>query len=276
VWRTVSTHPNSALKYLGGAGALGIGAMISYGMSRPAHYTPIETRDLMRAFGGKDFSRMVRNRVMSTYGYLTGSLAITGATSYVMFTRGLGYRLMMMNPIVFGIGTFVALWGAITVCHSIDYNRSPMAKHLAWMAVSGLVGASLVGLGTIAGQQIIKQAAMITGCAVGGMSTVALASPDDTFLRMGPYLGVGLGMVVAASLGGIFFPGSTMLMNISLYGGLGVFGLFTAHDAQRILHDAQTQEEFDPIGEQLSLYMDTINIFVRVVQLLMMSNNKRR
>ena len=48
-----------------------------------------------------------------------------------------------------------------------------------------------------------------------------------------------------------------------------------AHDTQRVLHDAQVGENFDPISEQMGLYMDTINIFVRVVQILMMQNRKR-
>ncbi|ETO30805.1 hypothetical protein RFI_06315, partial [Reticulomyxa filosa] len=125
------------------------------------------------------------------------------------------------------------------------------------------------------GGSIVQQAALITGCVVGGMSAVALAAPNDQFLRMGPMLGVGLGVVIAASFGGMFFPTSSLLMNVSLYGGLGVFGLFTAYDAQRVLHDAQVVDRFDPIAEQFGLYMDSINIFVRIVQILMMQNRKK-
>ena len=53
------------------------------------------------------------------------------------------------------------------------------------------------------GAAIVQQAALITGCIVGGMSTAAMVSPNDTFLKLGPYLGVGLGLVIAASLGGM-------------------------------------------------------------------------
>merc|ERR1719362_1834504 len=137
-------------------------------------------------------------------------------------------------------------------------------------------GLSMVGLCGIAGGAIVQQAALITGCIIGGMSTAAMVSPSDTFLRMGPYLGVGLGVVIAASLGGMFFPGSSLLMNVSLYGGLGLFGLMSAHDAQRVLHDAQVAQQFDPIGEQMGLYMDAVNIFVRIVQILMMQQGRRK
>ena len=50
----------------------------------------------------------------------------------------------------------------------------------------------------------------------------------------------------------------------------------TAHDAQRVLHDAQVAGRFDPVGEQMGLYLDTINIFVRVVQILMMTQGGRK
>ena len=181
----------------------------------------------------------------------------------------------MANPFVYGIGSMLATMGCIHLTMGMSYDQNPVGKHLGWILTSGMVGFSLLGLSTIAGGAIVQQAALITGCIVGGMSATAMVSPSDTFLQMGPYLGVGFGIVIAASLGGMFFPGSSLLMNISLYGGLGLFGLYTAHDTQRVLHDAQVFERFDPISEQMSLYMDTINIFVRVVQILMMQQRKR-
>jgi len=276
MWRTVTAESNSTLRYLGLAGALSLGALVSYGLSRPATYVPYQTRDTMSVIGGAKFASIVRNRIMQTYGYLSTGLILTGASSFLLFTRGWGYRVLAMNPWVFGIGTLAATWVSLSMTHSIDFYRHPVAKHLGWITTNALIGLSLVGLGTIAGGAIVQQAALITGCVVGGMSAVALASPNDQFLRMGPWLGVGLGVVIAASLGGMFFPTSSLLMNVSLYGGLGVFGLFTAHDAQRVLHDAQVAEKFDPIGEQMGLYMDTINIFVRIVQILIMQQNKRK
>jgi len=275
VWRTITAESNKSLRYVGLAGALSLGALVSYGLSRPASYVPVQTRDAMSVTGGAKFASIVRNRIMNTYGYLSAGLAMTAATSFLLFTRGVGYRVLAMNPWVFGLGTMAATWVSLSMTYGIDYNRSPLAKHLAWMTTNALVGLSVVGLATVAGGAIVQQAALITGCAVGGMSIVALAAPSDQFLRMGPFLGVGLGIVVAASLGGMFFPASTLLMNVSLYGGLGLFGLFTAYDAQRVLHDAQVLEKFDPVGEQIGLYMDSINIFVRVVQILMMQQSKK-
>jgi len=276
MYRTVREHPNTGLKYLGLAGALGLGAYVSYTLSKPASYVPYGTRDMMSVMGGDVFAQKIRSRIASTYGYLSGSIILTGVTTYLLFSRGLGYRVLMSNPMVYSIGTFIATFISIQATMSISYQTNPVAKHIAWGITNGLIGVSLLGLSTLAGAQIIKQAAMITGCIMGAMSTAAMASPNDFFLQMGPYLGVGLGVIIAASLGGMFFPSSSLLMNVSLYGGLGLFGLMAAHDSQKVLHDAQVAPTFDPIGEQMGLYLDAVNIFVRVVQILMLQNSRRK
>jgi len=272
---TIKSHPNNALKYLGLAGALGLGGLVAYGLSRPAHYTPSSTRASMRAIGGTSFASLVRTRISKTYAYLAGSVAITGASAFLLFTRGHAARIMSWNPIAMSIGTLIGVYGCMWACHGIDGRSNPIGKHLAWGLMSGLVGMSLLPLSVIAGGAIVQQAAMITGLIIGSMSLVAMASPDDAFLKMGPYLGVGLGVVIAASFGGMFFPGSNLLFNISLYGGLGLFGLMSAYHTQGVLHNAETQPYFDPITEQMGLYFDAVNIFVRVVQILMMNNRKR-
>jgi len=276
VWGTIRHHPNSGLKYLGAASALALGAWVAYSASRPASYVSYQTRETMANIGGLHFSQIVRERIMKTYAYLSGSILLTGTTAFLLFSRGYAYRILTMSPLAFGIGSLIATWGAIYLTMALPYDSAPVAKHAAWIATNGLIGVSILGLSALAGAVIVKQAAMITGCIVGGMSLASVAAPNDTFLQMGPYLGVGLGVVIAASLGGMFFPYSSLLMNVSLYGGLGLFGLFTAHDTQRVLHDAQVLPYFDPISEQMGLYLDTINIFVRVVQILMMQNAKKK
>ncbi|KIJ38442.1 hypothetical protein M422DRAFT_781380 [Sphaerobolus stellatus SS14] len=68
--------------------------------------------------------------------------------------------------------------------------------------------------------------------------------------------------------------------SISLYGGLAVFGGFVLFDTQKILHHARLaqmgQIKADPIKESVALELDFINIFIRMVQILAMQNNKRK
>lgn len=263
----------TGVQIMGAAGCLGLGSLVAYGLSQPAQYVPANTRQLMGQFGGKAYAERVRWRVGSTYAHLAGGLAMTAAFSMAAFRRGWATRLMNMNPLMLAGGTFIGMMGTMMMTRSTSQGN-PM-KYVWWSAFNACMGMSLVPIGMFGGA-IINQAAMITAMIVGSISVVAAASPGDTFLSMGPMLGCGLGVVIAASLGQIFFPASSLLMNVSLYGGLGLFGLFTAYDTQKILYHAQMDNDFDPVNRQFGIYMDTIQIFIRVAQILAMAQGGKR
>jgi len=262
----------TGVQICGAAGCIGLGSLIAHGLSQPAQYVPANTRQLMGQFGGKAYAQRVRYRVGSTYAHLAGGLAMTAGFSIAAFRRGWAARLMNMNPLMLCGVTMVGLIGTMSMTRATP-DSNPL-KYVWWSAFNACMGVSLVPLG-IFGGAIVNQAAMITAMIVGSISLVAAASPGDTFLSMGPMLGCGLGVVMAASLGQIFFPASSLLMNVALYGGLGLFGLFTAHDTQKILYHAQMDDHFDPIDRQFGIYMDTIQIFIRVVQILGMSGKRK-
>merc|ERR550539_2292532 len=148
--------------------------------------------------------------------------------------------------------------------HSIHYDNL-IPKHLAWAGFNTFMGFALCPMVAMGGA-LLQQAAMITGIIVGSLSLVAAVAPDDAFLSWGPYLGCGLGVIVAASFGSMFFGGSALLESVVLYGGLGLFGCYVCYDTQNIKYHAEMDEHYDPINRGIGLYMDTINIFVRVVQ----------
>jgi len=269
--KQIRTAP-TGVQMIGGAACLGLGALIASGLSQPASYVPANSRKLMGEFGGKAYAARVRNRIASTYGALTVGLGMTAATAVMAYRGGLAMRMMQMNPwMLMGITLFGTI-GCMMGTQMTD-KRNPL-KYVWWTGFNACVGLSLVPVGMFGGA-IVSQAAMITGVIVGSLSAVAAASPGDTFLSMGPMLGCGLGVIIAASLGQVFFPASTLLMNVSLYGGLGLFGLYTCYDTQKIMYHAQMDNDFDPINRQIGIYMDTINIFIRVAQILAMSNRRK-
>jgi growth hormone-inducible transmembrane protein len=67
--------------------------------------------------------------------------------------------------------------------------------------------------------------------------------------------------------------------NIWLWGGLAVFGGFTLYDVQKILHHARLAErgmiKRDAVNESISLELDFLNIFVRMVQILGMQQRRK-
>ena len=75
---------------LGGAALLGVGALCYYGLG------------LSNEIGAADRAHMwpqiVRDRIRSTYGYFTASLAFTAATAYGISRTRLMYSLMRASP----------------------------------------------------------------------------------------------------------------------------------------------------------------------------------
>lgn len=122
------------------------------------------------------------------------------------------------------------------------------------------------------------KAAWYTAGIVGGLSLIAATAPSEKFLNMNGPLAIGLGAVFAASMGSMFLPPTTRLglslYSISLYGGLVLFSMFMLYDTQRVVKKAETYHDFDPINESISIYLNTLNIFMRMAQIL--SNGNRR
>merc|ERR1719336_1163475 len=210
--------------------------------------------------------------MMKTYGYVAAALGMTAVTASMLFSRGYSARFMT-NPIAMGIGCFIGMVACMSLTMATP-QENVLAKHMFGAGFSSMMGLTLCPMVTMGGA-LLQQAAMITGIIVGSLSLVAAVAPDDAFLSWGPYLGCGLGVVVAASFGSMFFPGSALLQNVCLYGGLGLFGCYVCYDTQKMKYHAEVDVDYDPINRGMGLYMDTINIFVRVAQILMMNQRKR-
>lgn len=272
ILKTIRAAPWTPLKIAGAASSLGLGALIAYGLAQPASFVPSKTRGMIRTFSGPEFAQMVRMRMAKTYGYVAAGLGMTAVTASMLFTRGYAARFAT-NPIAMGIGCFIGMMACMTMTMAIPYD-SVVPKHLAGAAFSSLMGLTLCPMVALGGP-LLQQAAMITGIIVGSLSLVAAAAPDDAFLSWGPYLGCGLGVVVAASFGSMFFPGSALLHNVCLYGGLGLFGCYVCYDTQKMKYHAELDDHYDPINRGIGLYMDTINIFIRVAQILMLNQRRK-
>jgi len=273
VWQTIRSHPWTPLKVAGAAGAVGLGALVAVGLMQPANYVPSSARAQIRAYSGPEFASMVRSRMMKTYGYVSAGLGITALSAVTLFSRGYAAQLAMY-PIAGALGCMALTIGCMIAVQVIP-QENVVPKHLAWGGFNCAMGFTLCPMVALGGV-VLQQAAVVTGVIVGSLSAVAAVAPDGQFLSWGPYLGCGLGVMVAASIGSMFFPGSAMLHNIVLYGGLGLFGMYTCYDTQKMLYHAELDSDYDPINRGLGLYMDTINIFIRVAQIIAMGGNRKK
>uniref|UniRef100_A0A1B6HCJ7 Growth hormone-inducible transmembrane protein n=1 Tax=Homalodisca liturata TaxID=320908 RepID=A0A1B6HCJ7_9HEMI len=259
-----------------GGAVVGLGALCFYGLGLASRPGAIDQSMMWPEY--------VKERVKATYAYLGGSIVLTAASAVACFRSPTMIRLMSQNSFLAIAGTMAAMIGSGMVARSIPYQPGFGTKQLAWMVHTGVIGAVIAPMCLLAGPLAIR-AAWYTAGVVGGLSAVAVCAPSDKFLNMTGPLAIGLGVVFVSSLGSMFLPPTTALgaglYSISLYGGLLLFSGFLLYDTQRIIRTAETYPQysarpFDPVNASISIYMDTINIFIRILAILMGGDRKRR
>jgi len=132
---------------------------------------------------------------------------------------------------------------------------------------------SMIPLINMASMPIIFDALFATGFTMGGLGLVAYNAPSEQFLKWGGMLGMCCAGLIGVSFAQMFWP-SPALFNIWLYGGLLLFSAFTLFDVQKIIHNAKTKQNWDPVNESLGIYLDAIILFERFLIIFM--NNKKK
>jgi len=188
---------------------------------------------------------------------------------------------MAANPwVVLGVG----LLGSITTMMGAMYTPPdrPIQKHLFWLGFNACQAATLSPLFFLS-PAILSRAALYTVGIVGSISYIGATATNDKYLHLGGPLLAGVTVVALSSVAPMVLPlglrSLAVTEAISLYGGLAVFGGFILYDTQKILKHARMAEmglfQRDALNESISLELDMLNIFVRIVQLLSRQNNRK-
>merc|ERR1712241_733808 len=219
-----------------------------------------------------------------TYMYFGASVAATAGTAVAAFRTPAVMNLVSRGGLVAMGVSIAAMMGSGMVARSIPYSPGLGTKQLAWLAHCAVIGAVVAPM-CLLGGPVLTRAAWYTAGMVGGLSTVAVCAPSDQFLYMGGPLAMGLGIVFCASLGSAFLPPTTAmgagLYSVAVYGGLILFGAFLLYDTQKIIHRAERHPvgygapPFDPVNASMGIYMDTINIFIRIASILAGGNRRK-
>jgi len=236
----------------------------------------------------------VRDRIHATYTYFAMSNVITAASAVAVFRNPILFQYATRATIPAVILGMVGVIGTGIVMRSIQYDGSLGIKHVAWLLHCSTLG-FVVAPVCMLGGQVIQRAALYTLGIVGGLSAVAVTAPSDKFLYMGVPLAMGLGLVFASSLAGLFLNPVSRIgaaaLSFQLYGGLVLFGGFLLYDTQNVVKRAETHPPpntsydhyndvdvplYDPINNSMHIYMDTLNIFIRLATILGMGNTKKR
>ena len=202
--------------------------------------------------------------VKQTYQLFAGSLLAATVGAYVGIST-LG-AIVAQFYIGFVILEFALLFGLFFTKTKPGINLFML---FAFTFVSGLTLTPILSrvLGMPGGAAIVAQAFLLTTAIFGIMSIFALRTKKD-LASMGKMLFIALIVVVIGSLINLFL-GSPILQVIIAGVSAILFSIFIAYDTQNIgrgLYDS-------PVTAAVSLYLDFLNIFVSLLQLLGIFNS---
>ena len=203
------------------------------------------------------------NFVKQTYKFFAASILFATIGAYI----GMGFAEQISNLYVF-IGLVVLYFA--TLIGLIFLRSKPVVNVVllfAFTFISGLLLVPLLSrvLGLASGASIVTQALLMTTIIFGVMSYYGLKTTKD-LANMGKMLFVSLIVIIIASVINIFLGNPLLQVIISAVSAI-IFSLYIAFDTQNIIRGRYDS----PILAAINLYLDVLNIFVSLLQLLSIS-----
>jgi FtsH-binding integral membrane protein len=210
----------------------------------------------------------LRQYMLNVYNYMAGGLALTGIVAYFGATSGL-YRAIFGTPL-YWIVLLAPLALVLLLSFRIEKMSLGVAQLTFWI-YAGLVGLSLAGIFLVYTGASIARVFFITAGTFGSMSLYGYTTKRD-LAQFGSFLFMGLIGIVIAGLVNMFIGSTALQLTISVIGVIVFVGL-TAWDTQRIKAmylqaDGAVAAGKKAIMGALSLYLDFLNLFLMLMQLL--------
>lgn len=216
-----------------------------------------------RQTGADALTPQVRQHMMRVYNLLALGVGSAAIGSMSMMMTPLGKMIPYWLP-MFG-GFVPLLWLMFKPPASVEGR---LALFFAFTTIEGMALAPLIKMTLAKG--VLGSALVMTGAVFVGFSAAALMAPRASMLALqGPLFGMLLGMV-AISILNIFYP-TAFAHSIILYGGLAIFSMFIAVDTQAMIERAACGNN-DHVGDALQMFLNVMNVFVRIAQILGMSS----
>ena len=176
------------------------------------------------------------------------------------------------------IAMFAPLAFVLVLSLGVNKLSTSAAQSLFWV-FCGAMGASLVSIFLVYTSESIVRVFFITSATFAATSLYGYTTKAD-LTRMGSFIMMGLFGIIIASLANMFFQSSALQFGLSIVGVIVFTGL-TAYDTQRIKSSylqfayAEGTEGAAKrsVYDALSLYLNFINLFMMLLQLLGNRNN---
>ncbi|MBP9218427.1 MAG: Bax inhibitor-1 family protein [Sterolibacterium sp.] len=211
-----------------------------------------------------------QNRVLrNTYGLL--ALSMVPTVLGAMIGVKTGFALLpgspMLSALLFLGIAFAFMWG-------IGRNKDSglgVALLLGFTFFMGLMLSSILraALGFSNGGTLIALAAGGTSTIFAVLASIAATTKRD-FSGIGKFLLIGLVLLIVASLANLFLHIPALSLTISAIGVL-IFSAYILYDINNIVRGGETNY----ICATLAVYLDIYNLFINLLNLLMMLSGER-
>ena len=210
----------------------------------------------------------LRRYMLQVYNYMAAGLGVTGLVAYVAVATGF-YQQIAGTPLIWLI--MLAPLGAVLFLSFRIEQMSAGAAQATFWTYAALMGLSLASIFLLFTGTSIARVFFIAAGTFAAMSLYGYTTQRD-LSRFGSFLFMGLIGIVLASLVNIFIGSSALQFAISVIGVIVFTGL-TAWDTQRVNEIYLETDPGDVLTKKalmgaLALYLDFINLFVMLLQLV--------
>jgi hypothetical protein len=211
----------------------------------------------------------LRQHMLRVYNYMASGLLLTGIVAYVVANTPAVFNAIFGTPLAWVV-MLAPLGFVFFLSLRLDRIQASTAQALFW-AFAGVMGLSMATIFVAFTGASVARVFFITAGTFAAMSLYGYTT-RRSLANIGSFLFMGLIGIVIAGLVNMFIHSTQLQMIISVVGVLVFVGL-TAYDTQRIKeeysehHDSQTAGKL-AIWGALRLYLDFINLFMMLLQLL--------
>ena len=228
-----------------------------------------------RVFAGTAASRAelidqgLRQYMLRVYNYMASGLALTGIVAYVVGNSPAMFNAVFGTPLAWVV--MLAPLGFVFFLSFGLHRMSFFAAQATFWAFAAVMGLSMATIFQAFTGDSIARVFFITAGTFAGMSLWGYTTKRD-LAGFGSFLFMGLIGIVIAGFVNIFLHSSALQFIVSVIGVIVFVGL-TAYDTQNIKseysenYDSETQGKL-AISGALRLYLDFINLFMMLLQLL--------
>lgn len=211
------------------------------------------------------------NKVLrNTYWLLALSMLPTIAGAYTGMAINFA-AFYKASPIMAPLLMLAAMIGSLFVVAALRNSSWGVAAVFGFTFIAGMMLAPMLQLaaGLRNGGQLVALAGAMTAAVFFVMATIATVSKRD-FSFLGKFLFIGLILLVIASVANLFFQMPALSVTLSAIAVL-IFSGYLLYDVSDIVRGGETNY----IMATIRLFLDILNLFVNLLNLLMIFSGQR-